>query len=80
MDMDISANRVYVYLCMGPSWEDITRAINVLDFRGRVRSSYTLNLPADVYPWMLRSSRNGQVYLIADSDEGSYIMSMGRLR
>jgi hypothetical protein len=79
-DVDVSSNKIYTLYSQGYSWDEIVGAVLVIDFNGNIVSAYSLNLPipaGDV--WILRATRDGQVYLLGSRESYTYVMGLGRL-
>ena len=79
-DIGVSSNRVYALYSQGHSWETVAGSVIVLDFSGNILSAYTLNLPIPASNvWIIRATREGQVYLLGSKESYTYIMGLGKI-
>ncbi|MGC8910615.1 MAG: hypothetical protein ACP5K8_00905 [Nitrososphaeria archaeon] len=79
-DIGVSSNRVYALYSQGYSWETVAGSVIVLDFSGNILSAYSLNLPIPASNvWIIRATREGQVYLLGSKESYTYIMGLGKI-
>ena len=79
-DVDVSSNKIYTLYSQGYSWDEIVGAVLVIDFNGNIVSAYSLNLPIPAgNVWMIRATRDGQVYLLGSEGSYTYVMGLGGL-